>query len=189
MKRIPEKVRAELVDAVCIEADRHGYMNRDRIQNGIFMDNLLKNPEIGGRLSEYINRSKLKTYIKDGILNRYAKDKVASELTTDNISLIQKTFGCASSLLESGLGKDSRLSLHRLANGDLLIVTGGTLLKWETALRKALEFISKAPNLPPNDTKLNVLIVLATSGRSMTEGDRKLLVDALEFIGVKVALV
>lgn len=189
MKRIPQKVRSALVAAVCIEADRHGYMNRDRVQNGIFMDNLLKNPEIGGRLSEYINKSKLKTYIKDSILNRYAKDKTATELTTDTQSLIQQKFGSESIVIESGLAKNNRLSLHRLKNDDLLIVSGGTLLKWETALRKALDFIAKSPKLPPTDKKLNILLVLATAGRSLTTGDKELLSKSLKFIGVEVTLV
>jgi len=189
MKKIPPKIRKDIINAVCKKADAHDYTHRDRVENGIFMENLVKDPEIGGRLSEYKNKSELKTYIKDGILNRYAKDKTALELSTDTTGLIRKIYAQGSILIEEGHGKDSRLSLHRLDNGDLLIVTGGTLLKWETALRKALDFIAKAPGLPPENSTLSVLIVLATSGRILTEGDKKLLNDALDFIGVKVVLV
>lgn len=151
------------------------------------MENLIKDPEVGGKLSEFMSRAELKTYIKDSILNRYSKDKIALELLTDTADLIKKTFGQDSVLIESRKG--DRLSLYRLANKELLIVVGGTLLKWETAMRKALEFIAQAPGLPPKDTKLNVLIVLASSGRTLTDGDKNLLTDALGFVGVKVALV
>src|ERR1035437_1058083 len=136
MKKIPTKVRDAIVKATCSKADTHGYIYSDRIQNGIFMENLVNSSEIGGRLAEYMNRSEIKTYIKDGILNRYAKDKTASELTTDITELVRKTYGQESRLIEGGTGKNCRRSLHRLENGDLLIVTGGTLLKWDAAFKK-----------------------------------------------------
>ena len=118
-----------------------------------------------------------------------AKDKTAAELSTDAVILIKKIYGQDSVLIEGEQGaKDSRLSLHRLANGEFLIVSSGTWLKWETALRKALEFIARAPGLPPASTNLNVLIILAPGGRTLTGGDKKLLNDALSFIGVKVAI-
>lgn len=189
MKKIPPKIRDEIKKAVSLKADAHGYMHRDRIENGVFMDNLVKDAGIGGKLSEYMNKSELKTYIKDGILNRYAKDKTSLELSTNSSGLIKRIYSQESELIEEGNGKDSRLSLHRLDSGDLLIVVGGTLLKWETALRKALDFIARAPGLPPEESKLNVLVVLATGGRNLTDGDSKLLHDALGFIGVKVVLI
>ena len=189
MQKLPRKTQQELKAAVYKKADAHGYMHRDRIENGIFMENLLKDPEVGGKLSEFMGKAELKTYIKDAILNRYAKDKTAAELSTDTSTLVEKTYGQNSVQIEGRQsGKDARLSLHRLSNGELVIVSSGTLLKWETALRKALEFIAKAPGLPPSDFKLNVLIVLASCGRTLTQGDKKLLSNALGFIGVKVVI-
>lgn len=186
MIKLPIKIQKEIKKAVQKKADAHGYMHQDRIQNGIFMENLLKDPDVGIRLSDFMGKAELKTYIKDAIINRYAKERIASELSLDLVNLIRKIYGQNSEKIESS--KDKRLSFHSLSNGEYLIVSGGTLVKWETALRKALEFIAKAPGLPPKDTKLSILIVLAPLGQSLTESDRNFLNDALGFLGIKVAI-
>ncbi len=185
MKKVPSKIQKEIKAAVYEKADAHCYMYRDRTENGIFMENLVKDPQVGGRLAEYMLKAELKTYIKDAILNRYAKDKTAAALAPSASELIRREFSLDSDVIESK--KNSRISLHRLANGELLIVAGGTLLKWETALRKALEYIAKAPGLPPKKEPLRVLLNLATSGRCLTESDKRLIENALGFVGVKVS--
>jgi hypothetical protein len=185
MKKVPSKIQKEIKAAVYEKADAHGYMHRDRTENGVFMENLVKDAEVGGRLAEYMLKAELKTYIKDAILNRYAKDKTAAALAASAGELIRREFSQDSDVIESK--KNSRISLHRLANGDLLIVAGGTLLKWETALRKVLEYIAKAPGLPPEKGPLKVLLNLATNNRCLTESDKGLIKNALGFVGVKVS--
>ena len=130
-------------------------------------------------------KAELKTYIKDAILNRYAKDKTAAALAASASQLIRREFGQDSDVIESK--KNSRISLHKLANGELLIVAGGTLLKWETALRKVLEYIAKAPGLPPQKEPLRVLLNLATNGRCLTESDKSHIKKALCFVDVRVS--
>lgn len=182
MKKMPVKIQKEVKATVYKKADEHGYLHRGRIENGIFMDNLVKDPNVGGKLSEYINKSELKTYIKDAILNRYSKDKTAVVLDADLKDIISNQFNQKSELIERR--NNGRIALHRLENNDLLLVSGGTFLKWETALRKALEFIAQAPGLPPVDVKLHILLNLATVGGAITDSDKKALRVALEFLNL-----
>jgi hypothetical protein len=182
MKTLPRSVQQEIKAFVYRKADEHGYMQRDRIENGIFMDNLVKDPKVGVRLSEYMPKDKLKTYIKDAILNRYSKDKTTEELSLDTAEIIEEILGHSSVEIE----KSSKLSFHRLDNNDLVVLSGGTFLKWETALRKALEYVAKAPGLPPKDGKLHLILNLATTGKSLTRGDEQHLRKALDYISVKV---
>lgn len=182
MKKVPPKVRQEVKAAVYTKADEHGYRRMGRVQNGIFMENLVKDPEVGGRLAQYMNKAEVKTYIKDAILNRYAKDKIADELSSDATEIIQEVLGQGSTEIEV----KKRLSLHRLDNGDLAILAGGTFLKWETALRKALEYVASAPGLPPEDGDLHLVLNLAIGGEPLTTGDMEHLNKALYPVGVKV---
>lgn len=182
MKKVPPHIRQEVKSSVYKKADEHGYRRMGRVQNGIFMEHLVKDPEVGGKLADYIAKSELKTYIKDAILNRYSKDKIADELSSDAAGIIREVLGQGSTEIEA----KKRLSLLRLDNGDLVILAGGTFLKWETALRKALEYVASSPGLPPKDQNLYLVLSLAIGGEPLTTGDMDHLNKALSLIGVSV---
>lgn len=184
-KILPKNIQISVKKLIYDMADSHGYMNKSRIENGIFMENLVKSPAIGDVLSQYMTKAEIKTYIKDAVLNRYAKDKTRQELSSvDELGAISEIFGQTACKIESNNG----LSFYRLSNMDFLIISCGTLLKWETALRKALEFIARAPGLPPenHNIKLHVLLNLALAGRIITTPDRNHLIKSLDFLGIKV---
>jgi hypothetical protein len=58
-----------------------------------------------------------------------------------------------------------------------------TVLKWETALRKALVLVAREPDLVV-DAPI-ICLQLAILNLGITDGDRKLITDALKTIGVK----
>lgn len=182
MSKIPRDVQLKIKEIVYKKADEHGYLNKGRPDNSSFMENLIKDPTIGGVLSEFMTKVEIKTYIKDAILNRYSKDKVLEELSSGAEKAIIKVFNIGSNQIEIG----NRVSFHRLENNDLVILAEGTLLKWETALRKALEFIEKSPGLPPEDCELHILLNLAVSGKLLTDADRKKLNSILSIVNVRV---
>lgn len=184
MKKIPSGVREEIKAAVYAKADEHGYRQTGRVQNGRFMDNLVQDPEVGGKLAQFMPKAKIKTYIKDGILNRYAKDKIADDLSSDAAEIIQEVLGQGS--VEIEVKKSKRLSLHRLDDEGLAVLAGGTFLKWETALRKALEYVAGAPGLPPENCDLHIVLILSVGGEPLTTGDIEHLNQALSIVGVKV---
>lgn len=178
-KNLPKDVRQAVKEAVYNKADACGYLDQSRVENGRFMEDLVKDEKVGNLLVDFIPREDVKTYIKDAILNRYAKDK--RSLVSDVKTIVFDTFGYDSDLIE----KCGPISLHRMENGDLVSVTQGSLLKWETALRKLLEFIARSPGLPPSDgCKLHFLVVLITGGQHVNISDRAHITTSLNVVNV-----
>ena len=68
------------------------------------------------------------------------------------------------------------------------LVTFGTYLKWETALRKALECV-QASSKVKEASSVHLCLVLAVCNGEMSFGDQKQIEGALEYIGVKVFFV
>ncbi len=186
MGKVPRDIQISVKEVVYKKADEHGYLKKGRPENSIFMENLVKDPEVGDILSQYMTKAEIKTYVKDAILNRYSKDKISEELSKDVKKIIHDIFKQRSIPIEDC--KTKRISLHRLDNGEVVVIAEGTLLKWETALRKALEFTEKSPGLKIKGKKPHILLRLALMGKTINEADRKHLISSLELINVKVSL-
>ncbi|MDA8091548.1 MAG: hypothetical protein M0Z61_15170 [Nitrospiraceae bacterium] len=184
-KQLPAAVRQAIKEAVYRKADEFGYTHKSRVDSGLFMENLVKDKDVGKVLADYMPKADIKTYIKDAVLNRYSKDKKSRILPSDPEGVCD----IAREAIQQEASVIDRLGsvfLLRLDDNDLLLVSQGTLLKWETALRKALEFVAKAPGLPPDDVKLHILLNIAVLGRPLTQADRDHLTAALKFVGVKL---
>lgn len=69
--------------------------------------------------------------------------------------------------------------------GNIYIVSEGTFLKWETALRKGLEVIANEPNLTIDEKVPSLCLKLSLAGQSLTDADKKLIRTALAAAGVK----
>lgn len=163
-------------------------MHKSKADNGIFIDTLVMDPDIGGVLSQYMRKEKIRTYIKDGVLRVYTRDKRDSVLPADADSVLD--------IIESIYEKDGDvihfekdICLLRLNSKKFILATAGTFIKWETALRKALEFIAKSPGLPPNDLEFEVLLIIAILNSPITESDKKHLYEALNYINVKIVFI
>jgi hypothetical protein len=182
--KIPELVRSAIVELVFRRADEHHYLEKDRPANGLFMENLVKDAEIGVKLQEFMPKGSVKTYIKDGILNRYSKDRRA--LPKEIEKFIPLSLGESQDLIEY-VPKD-QVSLHRMDHGGLLVVGRTTFVKWETGLRKVLLYIASSPGLPPkNGTKMETLLVIFHRGIPVNSGDKSTVTKALELANVKCA--
>lgn len=180
---LPKDVQLQVREGVYRKADEFGYMSKSRVDNGVFMDNLVKDYEVGGLLAQYIDKGTIKTYIKDAILNRYMKEKKKTILPTNPESflpIVRKFFNQEAHSIYA----IDPVYLFRLDNNDMLLIAQGTLVKWETALRKALEFIAKAPGLPPKEGDLNIVLNIATLGQPSTQADRDHLKKALSYVNV-----
>ena len=75
----------------------------------------------------------------------------------------------------------------RASNGDIFVVSSGTTLKWETALKKALELIAREPGLTINANKPRICLRLSELSQLLTDADRDHIRTALGAIGVKDA--
>lgn len=181
-RTLPENVRDSVRELIYNRADDANYLLQGRVANGQFMNELVRDKEIGGVLQQYMPQGELKTYIKDAVLNRYAKDKHAHALedyTPEEI--IYETFGGAMEI-DSG---DQVAFYKSTERADSYCVVGtGTNDKWETALRHALLYIAC---LPEDTQKQDVRIALCcTSPRGkLSMGDRRHIKDALMKIDVE----
>ena len=61
----------------------------------------------------------------------------------------------------------------RAESGSIYVVSGDTVLKWETALRKALEIIANEPNLTVNGTAPSICLKLSVAGFVICKNSRK----------------
>lgn len=183
---LPKKKAALVKTRVYAKADEFGYSTRSRTENNQFLDSLVEDPEIGGVLREYLVKEKVRTYIKDGILNAYAKQFTKNVL--DEVSptdTIQQIYGVSSSVIQQCTGKDARVSVSRSDDGRIFVVSGGTVLKWETAMRKALELIARESGLTIDGKTPAICLHLVATNNSLTVADKKHITTALGAVGVE----
>ncbi|MED3501525.1 hypothetical protein P4479_24185 [Brevibacillus agri] len=183
MKRVPDTIRNEILDRIYELADREGYLTNNRVDNAVFMERLLTNPDIGGTLEAFMPKEKVRVYIKDSMLNRYAKDR--RSITMEKLlNVLAEVFQQPVSLVNT----DNDVSLCNTESGFYIVVTIGSYTKWETALRKILLFIGKT-NLINQGSELKKIIVISTGGVPIPTGEEEVLKRALSEVGVGVLVI
>ncbi len=187
-EKLPKKVQSEVKKAVFEKADQFGYMESGRVDNGKFIDSLVDDAAVGLVLIEYMPKERIRTYIKDGILNAYAKAFTKKALAVaDPEKTIEEIYDVTASVIQTCKGKQKGVYVLRSEAGEIYVVSGGTVLKWETALRKALEIIANEPTLIVDDVSPGICLQLALSGQSLTEADKIHIISALDAVGVRAA--
>ena len=185
---LPKKIQEQIKKVVFEKADEFGYMECGRIESGIFLDMLVENEEVGKVISEYMPKERVRTYIKDGILNAYTKAITKKALASSTPEkTIQEIYSEEALIIHEGKGKQSGLFVLRSSSGKIYVVSGGTVLKWETALRKALDIIASKPNLVIDGCAPSICLKLSTAGQSLTDADKSHIITALGAVGVKAA--
>ena len=182
--KLPKNIAEQLRTKIYERADEFGYANRSRPENSRFMDDLLDDPEIGGVLKTYYQRERIRTYIKDAVLNAYMKARNWALLDTQDISAVLQKVFCIESEEIQKLSNDT--ILHRAKNGEFIVVSRGTYIKWETALRKALVAIGKSQLLLNNADSTKICLLLAVKNGEATEADKDFIRSALLVMGVGV---
>lgn len=180
--QLPRDVQKRVKEEIYRQADETHYLRMGRIENGLFMDSLLACEEVGGVLRQYMPSEKVRTYIKDGVLNRYSKDRRPLERDID--AVVHSAF--SSGAIEIEYSKP--VSLHRLDSGELLVASRGTYAKWETAVRRMLEFMAAAPGLRDGSPAPRKLLVLFSGGAVINRADRELLCRGLRLLGIEMAV-
>ena len=185
-KVLTSQQKVRIRQAIFKKADTFGYSSSGRIDSGRFMDELVDDAEIGGVLKQYMSKERVRTYIKDSELNAYAKKIINDALDTiDQTETIRQIYGIESSIIQQCTGKDARVSVSRSTDGRIFVVSGGTVLKWETALRKALELIAKETGLTIDGKTPSICLHLVSTNNSLTVADKKHITTALSAIGVQ----
>ena len=176
----------DIPDVVYKKADEYFYSSHTRPDNSAFMDSLVIDVDVGYVLREYMDNAVIRTYIKDSILNAYSKqrgkDILSAESATDTV---KQLFGIDTSVIQNQKNNNKAVSVCRSDDGKIFVVSEGTVLKWETALRKALEIIAREPGLSVDGFSQSICLQLADISASITDGDKKHISTALAAISVK----
>ncbi|MCL2020514.1 MAG: hypothetical protein FWG81_00020 [Betaproteobacteria bacterium] len=185
-KRLPSKKKTQIEALIYARADDVSYRTLSRPESSQFLDSLVEDAAIGGVLREYYPKENVRTYIKDGILNAYAKQFTKNALNeVSPTDAIQQIYGVLSSIIQQGTGKEARVSVSRSDDGRIFVLSGGTVLKWETALRKALEIIARVPGLTIEGKTPSICLHLVPTNNGLTVADKKHITTALAAVGVQ----
>lgn len=185
-KKLPKSTEKRIKQAIFAKADEFGYVASGRVESGQFMDTLVSDPDIGGVLKEYMEKERIRTYIKDGVLNAYTKAKKKELLSKKGPKqIIKDVYGTDADIIQSCSGKDEGVYVLRNSQGEIFVISSGTVLKWETALRKALDIIARQSGLTINDNTPDICLRLAEVGQALTESERTHITKALGAVNVK----
>jgi len=178
----PKRVMDEIYAEVCRQADAHRYMLKGRVENSKFMDDLAKHPKVGKRLQEFQPPEEIRHWIKDVALHNYSAEKRQAPRDIDD--LLRATV--RKEVTELDYDAADRLSVHRAADGECLLVARGTYIKWETALRKLLLYRARRAQQAKgaNVAFRMFLYVHLVDGETVNAGDRRLVDEALRLINV-----
>ncbi|MCP4098163.1 MAG: hypothetical protein GY748_18175 [Planctomycetaceae bacterium] len=182
--KIPQSVAKRIKAIVFQAADEADYLAMARPDSGAFLNRLVTRPDVGGEIITYISRDEVRHYIKDAILNRYSKDKT-KEATPDHLKpIVKSTYGLEAEESHS----EVKLCLYRSTTpereNEYVVISEGTVLKWETALKKALLFISAKP-FSKTASEVHILLLLFAQHKPVPPSDKKNLKNALKRCGAK----
>lgn len=181
-RQLPSEVAQEVRELVFSIADSENYLTSSRSDNSRLLSRLVGMSDVGQRLRQFMKRDEVRTYIKDAILNRYAKEKRAESREFDVVAAIHTSFGFEAEMIEADA--KGELALYRNGRGThFVVVCDGTILKWETALRKALLYAASRPFSDRPNVSVNYLLTLFARSRRVSQSDLELLRKALAVCG------
>ncbi len=177
-KKVPDDIAKEIKEIVFQEADRVNYLARSRPDNGIFLAKLVVMENVGGRLSQYMKKAEVRTYIKDAILNRYSKDKSQEERPANIEQIICDKIGIKAIFVEQD-AKNQIYLFNYQGGACFVVVAYGTVLKWETALRKALLYIASKPFSERVGVSIKIVLTLFARYQKVSPSDLRNIEKAL----------
>lgn len=180
--KVPNEIALEIKKIVFDEADEANYLAMSRTDSGIFLNRLTSRADVGEQIAMFMKRDQVRHYIKDAILNRYSKDKTKEATPDDVLPVIKQAFGLDAEESHSEGKLGLFLSKNPSRPKEYVVVTEGTYLKWETALKKALIFLSDRP-FSETANEVHVLLLLFAQHKPIAPTDREQLQKALSRCG------
>jgi hypothetical protein len=184
MVNMPKEIMLQVRERIFSVLDEKEYMSQKRKNSGQIIDALVSDPSIGPKIAEYYGKEKVRTYIKDAVLNRYTKER--TKAPEEWTPFIKELFGTEC----QHVGTSNGVRLFRSENDTIFVASHGRLIKWETALRKLLEYLASNKNYLAEHGKIvNSCLILMSGGVSQTAADADLIASALANINVRVKII
>ena len=187
MMTIPENVIQEIMTIVYAKADEVGYLTFTKPQSGAFMDVLVQMPEVGGVLSSFMEKGKVKTYIKDAILHDYTDKKKLEQVPNAEsfVKWCREKYGMTDVGVMESIDKPWRkiALLISPSTKTYFVIADGSFKQWGVALQKALEYMSDKPFVYRIGNTVRIVLSLYCKGTPLSHIDKTQLAKALAFIG------
>ena len=180
---LPRDVSKAVKEKIYLAADEAKYISMSKPESGAFMDGLVKRTDIGGIISQHVAKAEVRTYIKDGVLNAYSKAHVKKSKPKNISKVIQQQYNFQAELVETC----DQVEIYVSSKGTAIhyiVVSYGTFLKWETALRKALLCVAEKPFGKHND-RTHILLILMAQGKLIAPSDKDIVQRAIAKCGAK----
>jgi len=182
---IPPTVKAQVVSRVREQLEEAGYFSQGLFNSTVMLDDMAADSQIGGVLAQYMRKDKVRTYIKDCIIGKYAKKKNGELLSTERLKFeLEKREGTVSLHAE----KNQVVTFINENDGCFIFAAKGTVLKWESALRKVLELRVQI-DAGQEGMQVKTYLFLSNTGRTLTDGERQNLNRTLGLVNVKVIII
>jgi hypothetical protein len=169
MNDVPDNIRELLRAKLWAAADERGWISLSTSDKSKQYESWVRDEEIGGALSGYINVSDVRVYIKDTLMKDYAQDRLK------NPSMPCRVLGIKSEDIVKAFTKPH----GRILTGGRLIVWGQANA-WKTVLMAAYERSYSRKNLT-----IHAVILTHAVGRYKQEHFRKMVNDAAKSLGAK----
>ena len=182
--KIPQSVAKKIKETVFEAADEANYLAMARTDSGAFLNGLVTRSDVGDEIIKHISRDEVRHYIKDAILNRYSKDKTKESTPDDLKPIVKSTYGLEAEESHSEVNLGLYKSTEPDRRNEYVVISKGTVLKWETALKKALLFISAKP-FSKTASEVHILLLLFAQHKLVPPSDKNNLENALERCGAK----
>lgn len=171
---IPPKVKEKISVRVTELADAHGYLTQKRPSNGLFIERLVNDPEVGEKLGEFLEKSRIKSYIKDVFIKEYSEAKRSTSI--DVSAVVSARFHEAELVERKG-------AIHKFSSGGTwIIVTCASFRRWEIGVKK----LALAASIFPSGGAPRMVLLLHTEGHHANAGDKRQAEQAIVTLGIEV---
>ncbi len=183
---LPKDVEKEIRTIAYNLCAQYNYGTGD-IDSTSFIDMLFRRPDIGGRLKEYLPDSSIRVYIKDTLCGKYTKNLTAQKLEgITPIDAVRETYGVNAVII----GKSGDVVICRDSQtGIQYLVSHSTFLRWESALKKVLEYMAKTSSIYEAPETVKICLIVVDQTAKMTYGDKMFLAKTLSFVNARALII
>lgn len=194
MKRNLPKIPIAVCEKIKANAQRiaqaMGYLNASNSMRSVIIDTLVSHADVGKRLSDYLDRARIRSHIKDNILRALSQQQFFNYPINEQIAWCRNHYGAENLIVVGSEHSNPRRSVYWLKDektGFSVFIAECAYRCWESALRTALLFMAK--NKALTDDNFRILLSLSPGQSRVTEHEEQFLRSALTAVNVDVRIV
>lgn len=190
LPKIPDAVYARIKTAAQNIASEMGYLNASNSVRSTIINALVDNTDVGKRLSDYLDKTRVRSHIKDNILRAMSQQQFFNYPIDEQVEWCKSRYGAERLIVVERECSNPRRSVYWLKDemtGFSVFVAECAYRCWESALRAALLFIAK--NKVTTEGGFKILLSLSPGQAMVSEREEQFLREALAAIDVDIRIV